>query len=160
MRTGPAAGPRTSSSFAAAEQGDVARLLAGGRATISTPLSRMFSSSSRTMSACPPPNRSRKSVRKCPRTVSRVSANSRRLSALIFSMIRCNEFFALVRSFSWPERVSNRDSSWSSSSRASKLTLPRLLIFRRSSSISCWTRSRCCSSSPAGFRSSSASSMP
>ena len=41
-------------------------------------------------------------------------------------------------------------SSCSSSSRASRLTLPRLLIFCRSSSISCCTSSRCCRSSPLG----------
>ncbi len=36
--------------------------LPGGRATISMPLSRMSTPSSSTMSACPPPNRSRNSV--------------------------------------------------------------------------------------------------
>ena len=39
------------------------------------------------MSPCPPPKRSRKSCWKCPRTVCSVSANSRRLSVLILSMI-------------------------------------------------------------------------
>ncbi len=65
--------------------------LPGGRATISMPLSRISTFSSRTMSARPPPNRSRNSVWKWPLTVSSVSENSRRLSALIFSMIFSSE---------------------------------------------------------------------
>ena len=69
--------------------------LPGGRATISMPLSRISTSSSRMMSAWPPPKRSRNSVWKCPLTVSRVSANSRRLSVLILSMIFSSDALAV-----------------------------------------------------------------
>ena len=88
--------------------------LPGGRATISMPLSRMSTPSSSTMSAWPPPNRSRNSVWKCSLTVSSVSANSRRLSALILSMIFSSEVLAPVRSWCCATASVKRASSCSS----------------------------------------------
>ena len=117
--------------------------LPGGRATISMPLSRMSTPSSSTMSAWPPPKSLRNKLWKCPLTVSSVSANSRRLSALILPMICSSEVLGLGQD---PGTALIRLSSGSpvrpTLVSASRFTLPMLLSLRRSSAISASTSSR------------------